>query len=221
MTAFDFIELYLEYDCLWTKNGRIDSAPAAARRERLDALQEAFGLAKSNINPKVAIRYSQGMKMISRAEKLAPFNNLQYFEEGEFLYDRPYENNLKLTTKIIRKVSELRPILSDRIREKKVDLQSIFQHLMAFRKEAFQMAHQEIWVNHIGFNVARFYVEYLEGKFKNAIKEHLGEIDHVLWLLLDPGKRDIDMATLQSKFNFPTDDLAAIDQAWQDELDAW
>ena len=46
---------------------------------------------------------------------------------------------------------------------------------------------------------------------------NLEEIDEVLWLLIDPQKRDVPITELISRFNYPDADLDKLDLDWRIE----
>ncbi|MEM9919672.1 MAG: hypothetical protein AAF990_16365 [Bacteroidota bacterium] len=99
MTAKDFLEKYLEYKTFWCFHHSKNSKPAKIRLKRLNSLLKAFEISKENINPSVNLKYSVTgkSKEWSRAEKLSKLNNLEYFEEGEFLNDREKVDNKQHT----------------------------------------------------------------------------------------------------------------------------
>ncbi|MCK8523497.1 hypothetical protein M0D21_18080 [Aquimarina sp. D1M17] len=66
-----------------------------------------------------------------------------------------------------------------------------------------------------GFAVGLIYSKYLQSELKKTINENLNKIDETLWLIIDPQKREIDLQTIKSEFQYPDVDLEEIDLNWR------
>ena len=68
-----------------------------------------------------------------------------------------------------------------------------------------------------GFSVGLVYSKYLQSELKKIILDNIEEIDETLWLIIDPQKREIDLETMKSKYNYQDVDLGKIDLEWRIE----
>ena len=218
MTAKDLLHKLLDYNYLWTRKDFLNDKPSVIRREQIESLLEAFGLSKKYVNPLVQIKYSiVGKKEeLSRAKQLNKLTNIQYLMQGEFLRDRPYEENQELTNRATNKIKELYKHAPEDRMKRPVDIGWIFNSLLNFRQEIYKVAYPNGGMLE-GFSVGLIYSQYLQSELKNHIQDNLEDIDNTIWLILDPQKREIDIEVLKSKFNYPDVDLDKIDLDWRVE----
>lgn len=218
MTAKDLLHKLLDYNYLWTRADFLNDKPSVIRRQQIESLLEAFELSKKYVNPLVQIKYSiVGKKEeLSRSKQLNKLTNIQYLMQGEFLHDRPYEENKELTERAIKKIKELYEHAPEDRMKRPVDLGWMFNSLLNFRQEIYKVAYPNGGMLE-GFSVGLIYSQYLQAELKGLIKDNLENIDNTLWLILDPKKRDIDVKELKSKFNYPDVDLDKIDLDWRIE----
>lgn len=216
MTAKDLLYKLLDYNYLWIRADLLNDKPSVIRRQQIESLLEAFGLSKKYVNPLKQIKYSiVGKKEeLSRSRQLNKLTNIQYLRQGEFLHDRAYEDNMELTDLALRKIRELYEHAPEDRMNRPVDIGWMFNSLLNFRQEIYKLAYpNEVMLE--GFSVGLIYSQYLQSELKNLIKENLGEIDNILWLIIDPKQREIDIEELKNKFNYPDVDLDKIDLEWR------
>ncbi|MGV6862220.1 MAG: hypothetical protein ACWA41_10630 [Putridiphycobacter sp.] len=218
MTAKDLLHKLLDYNYLWTRADLLNDKPSVIRRQQIEALLEAFGLSKKYVNPLVQIKYSiVGKKEeLSRAKQLNKLTNIQYLTKGEFLHDRPYEDNQELTERAINKIKELYEHAPEDRMKRPVDIGWMFNSLLNFRQEIYKVAYPNGGMLE-GFSVGLIYSQYLQSELKGLIEDNLDNIDNTLWLILDPQLREIDIEELKSKYNYPDVDLDKIDLDWRIE----
>ena len=216
MTAKDLLHKLLDYNYLWSRTDLINDKPSVIRRQQLESLLDAFELSKKYVNPLVQIKYYiVGEKeKSSRAKHLNKLTNIQYLQSGEFLHDRPYEENQELSDKATAKIKELYQHISEDYMERPVDIGWMFNSLLNFRQEIYKIAYPDGGMLE-GFSVGLIYSQYLQGELKNLIKNNLEDIDNTLWLILDPKQREIDVEELKSTFNYLDVDLDKIDLEWR------
>ena len=135
---------------------------------------------------------------------------LEYLLNGEFLYDREKEANKELSDRVITKIIDLYPELTDYIREKPVDIRWLFNDLLNFRQDVYEITYPNGGVLE-GFSTGLHYSFYLQGQLKEIIKNNLSDIDETLWLILDPAKRELG----KDEINYPEVDLDNIDLEWR------
>ena len=216
MTAKDLLHKILDYNYLWCRSDLLNDKPSVLRREQIESLQEAFGLTKKYVNPLVQIKYSIVGKKgeLSRAKQLNKLTNMQYLMQGEFLRDRPYEENKELAERATNKIKELYEHVPEDRMNRPVDIGWMFNNLWNFRQEIYKVAYPNEGMLE-GFSVGLIYSKYLQSELKKLIKNNLDDIDDTLWLILDPQKREIDIEELKSRFNYPDVDLDKIDLNWR------
>lgn len=212
MTAKDLLNKILDYNYLWSSPERKGSKPSIIRLSQIDALQEAFGLTKKYVNPFIQVKYHfTGEKQkLDRAQYLNKLTNLEYLLNGEFLYDREKEANKELSDRVITKIIDLYPELTDYIREKPVDIRWLFNDLLNFRQDVYEITYPNGGMLE-GFSTGLHYSFYLQGQLKEIIKNNLSDIDETLWLILDPAKRELG----KDEINYPEVDLDNIDLEWR------
>lgn len=218
MTAKDLLYKLLDYYHLWAKEDRLNDKPSVIRRQQIESLLDAFGLSKKYVNPLVQIQLiiPSKKKKLSRAEYLDKLTDIQYLMKGEFLHDRPYEENQELSERAINKIKELydyKEIRRDRS-SRPVDINWMFNNLLSFRQEIYNVTYPNGGMQE-GFSVGLTYSFYLQAELKNLITKNLDDIDNTLWLILDPKQREIDISILKSKFNYLDVDLDKIDLDWR------
>lgn len=218
MTAKDLLYKLLDYNYLWASASLKNDKPSVIRRQQIEALLEAFGLSKKYVNPLVQIKYYIAGKKgkLSRSKQLNKLTNIQYLTQGEFLHDRPYEENRELTERAINKIKELYEHPPENRMKRPVDIGWMFNSLLNFRQEIYKIAYPNEGMLE-GFSVGLIYSKYLQAELKSLIKDNLGNIDYTLWLILDPEQRDIDIEELKSKYKYPDVDLDKIDLDWRVE----
>lgn len=216
MTAKDLLHKLLDYNYLWTRTDLINHKPSVIRRQQIESLLNAFGLSKNYVNPLVQIKYSTLGKKgeLNRAKQLNKLTNIEYLQHGEFLNDRPYEENQELSDRATTKIKELYKQIPENIMNRPVNIGSMFNNLFNFRQEIYKVAYLNEGMSE-GFSVGLIYSQILQSKLKNLIKENLDEIDDTLWLILDPKQREINIEDLKNKFDYPDVDLNKIDLDWR------
>ncbi|WP_299438235.1 hypothetical protein [uncultured Aquimarina sp.] len=218
MTGKDLLYKYLDYQYLWSSPNRINDKPSQIRLKQLEALLEAFGLTKKYVNPLIQIKYSiLGEKeKLSRSQHLNKLTNVQYFEQSEFLYDREYKENNEVANRALNKIKELYKKPPESRISRPVDIKWMFNNLLNFRKNVFKITYP--WGGMLeGFSVGLIYSEHLQSNLKKIITDNIEEIDDTLWLIIDPKKRNFDLETMKSEFNYPDVDLDNIDLEWRIE----
>ncbi|MFT5816634.1 MAG: hypothetical protein ACI95K_000101 [Lentimonas sp.] len=218
MTAKDLLHKLLDYNYLWTRADLINDKPSVIRKQQIESMLNAFGLSKKYVNTLVQIKYSiVGKKEeLSRAKHLNKLTNIEYLRQGEFLNDRPYEENQELAEKALQKIKELYKNAPEDRLKRPVDIGWMFNNLLNFRQEIYKAAYPNEGMIE-GFSVGLIYSHYLQGELKTLIKNNLKEIDNTLWLILDPKQREIEIEELKSEFNYPDVDLDKIDLDWRME----
>lgn len=163
----------------------------------------------------IQIKYSIVGKKgeLARAKQLNKLTNIQYLIQGEFLHDRPYEENQELTVHAINKMKELYEHPPEDRMKRPVDIGWMFNSLLNFRQEIYKVAYPNGGMLE-GFSVGLIYSQYLQAELKSLIRANLDDIDNTLWLILDPQKREIDIEQLKSNFYYPDVDLDKIDLNW-------
>lgn len=216
MTAKDLLYKYFEYKYLWARADLLNDRPSIIRKNQIESLLDAFGLSKKYVNPFIQIKYSiVGKKEeLSRSIQLNKITNIEYLERGEFLFDRPYEENKELSNLAIKKISELYQGITDDRLKRPVDISWMFNNLLIFRQQIYKVGYPSEGMVE-GFSVGLIYSQYLKSKLKKIINYNLEEIDNTLWLILDPKKREIDIEELRTKFAYPDVDLDKIDLQWK------
>jgi hypothetical protein len=214
MTAKDLLYKILDYNYLWNTPYRINSNPAKVRLFQIEQLLDVFGLSKKFVNPSVQITYSNGdcNKEIERSKHLSKLTNLQYFMQGEFLFDREADANNELKEIALNKVKEIFHHLPERFFERRVDIGWMFNNLMGFRQEIYKVIYPDGGMSE-GFSIGLHYSKYLQHQLKDVIRKHLSEIDNTLWLIMDPEKRDFR----NEDIGFNEINLKRIDLNWEME----
>lgn len=218
MTAKDLLYKILEYNCLWSDTDLAKDKPSVIRKQQIESLLDAFGLSKKYVNPLIQIKYYIGRKKeeINRASQLNKLTDIEYLMRGEFLHDRPYEENHELSARAIKEIKKMdNNIPEDRL-NRPVDIGWMFNSLLNFRVKAYELAYPDEGMLE-GFSVGLMYSQHLQTILKKTILENLAEIDDTLWLILDPQRRDISIEELVSEFNYPDVDLNKIDFEWRIE----
>ncbi|WP_422092049.1 hypothetical protein [Tenacibaculum ovolyticum] len=216
MTSKDLLHKYLDYNCWWISADLVNDKPSIIRKKQIESLLDAFGLSKKYVNPLVQIKYSiVGKKEeLSRAKQLNKLTNIEYLKQGEFLHDRPYEENKELLDKVSKKIRKLYENVPEDRMKRPVNISWMFNNLLNFRQEIYKVAYPNEGMLK-GFSVGLIYSQYLQSELKNLIKSNLEEIDNTLWLILDPKQREVDIEELKSKYNYPDVDLDKIDLDWR------
>jgi hypothetical protein len=216
MTAKDLLHKLLDYNYLWIRTDLINDKPSVIRRQQIESLLNAFGLSKKYVNSMVQIKYSiiGEKEKLSRAKQLNKLTNIEYLIQGEFLHDRPFEENQELSDSAIKKIKELYKHAPEDRMKRPVDISWMFNSLLNFRQEVYKVTYPNEGMLE-GFSVGLIYSHYLQSKLKNLITENLEEIDNTLWLILDPKQREIDIKELKSKFGYPDINLEEIDLDWR------
>lgn len=214
MTAKDLLHKYLNYDYLWRMH--TEDEPSKIRLQQLTILFEVFNISTKNALPSPAnYLFIDADNLMSRKEYLSELTDLEYFELGEFLNDRPYATNKEVVKMATSAVGE---IMKHSIEGHKneIHITWLFSDLLSYRREAYRFSYPPGGMLE-GHSVGLYYSFYLQHKLREAIQPGLEEIDDVLWLLIDPQKRDIPLAELISRFNYPDADLDKLDLDWRIE----
>ena len=217
MTANDLLLKYLNYQNYWGKHA-VDSKPATKRLQQLGVLLEAFGITKKYMNPSVKVNYSilGDEQSFNRRQYLDRLTNLEYFQRGEFLKDRPDEENKLLIDKVSTVMCELYSV-SDELIRGKLHFSWLFNNLLQYRSELYRFTLTGSVGMLEGFSAGLLYSLYLQRKLNGIIKEHVEEIDETLCQLIDPKQRDFSKEELITKYNYPDVDLEKIDLEWERE----
>lgn len=214
MTAKDLLHKYLNYAYLWRVHK--EDEPSKIRLQQLNILFEVFNISTKNAVPSLTNYLSiDDDNIVARKEYLAEISDLEYFESGDFLEDRPYSTNKEVVNMA---TSAVGPIMERSIEgmRKEIHITWLFNNLLSYRKEAYGFAYPPGGMLE-GHSVGLYYSFYLQGKLAAAMQSTLEEIDEVLWLLIDPQKRDIPLAELINRFNYPDADLDKLDLDWRIE----
>ena len=216
MTAKDLLHKILDYKYLWSSPDRINEKPSRLRIAQIDSLQDAFGLSKKYVNPLVQIKYWTGgqKEKLTRSKHLNKLSNLDYLLKGEFLHDRPVDNNKELSQISTKRIKELFKSLPDEWINKPVDFGWMFNDLFNFRLAIYKVAYPSEGMLE-GFSVGLHYSKYLKSEIKKTINNNLGQIDDTLWMILDPEKKDIEINVLENEYNYKNNDLEKIDLEWR------
>lgn len=216
MTAKDLLYTYFEYQSIWSHEDRMYEYPAKVRMEQLEALQTAFGLTKAHIGfwQRARLFFKGKRRELSRAKHLNRLSNLEYLGQGEFLHDRPYEDNSEVLEMAGNKIKELYFDLPEEMLNRRISIGWMFNDLMQFRQKIHTALypHEEMLD---GFYVGLKYSQYLQSELKKVILDNLDPIDDVLWMILDPEKRDIPIDTLIAEYAYPDVDLEKVDLEWK------
>lgn len=212
MTAKDLLYKYIEYACDWSTEKEFPSS--SFRLRQIEAMLEAFELTKKYADPHRDVTYfdSNGGQQ-TRAEYLDELTDLEYFEQCEFIDERPEEVYKELIDHVIKIEVEPRKSLKS-IRDKRIDPGTIFGALLSFRLDIYRLIHNHGYQLE-GYNVAFAYAMRLRWNLIDTLNKNLDEIDEILWLLIDPQKRDIPLETLVSRFNYPDVDLGEHDRQYR------
>lgn len=214
MTAKDLLHKYLNYDHLWRVH--TGDEPSKIRLQQLNILFEAFDLSAKNAVPSAANYLSVDAEyMPARKEYLAEVSDLEYFECGEFLNDKPYNINKEVVKMATTAIGDMKEHTIEG-RRNAIHITWLFSDLLDYRRRAYALAWPPGAMME-GYSVGLYYSHYLQHKLTGAIQSNLQEIDEVLWLLIDPQKRDIPLAELISKYNYPDADLDKLDLDWRIE----
>jgi hypothetical protein len=213
MTVKDLLHKLLDYRYIWVLPQHIRSKPAEIRREQIEALQEAFGLTKKNVNLSNQITYSVNGETLERATHLKSVTNMQYLVRGEFLHDRPKEQNEELTQRVKTVICELYPHIPVEQMDRFMHIPWIFNNLFNFREEIYKVSFRDAGPVE-GFSAGLSYSHHLKRKLKEVIKNNVEEIDETLCLILDPTKRTLEKRELVERYNYPDVDLEMLDGEW-------
>ncbi len=215
MTAKDLLHLYVEYKQSWEG---MDAKPAKVRYDRLMAMQKAFGLAKPRqlLNPEriITTNIRGTSESLTYEEKVNKLSQIEYFEQGEFLNERPYEQNQEVINMAMDNVNKHFPKLRKRYLKKPVDIRWLYNRLLLFRLDIHRFTIPEAGFLE-GFSVGLFLGMVLMDDLKGLIKEKLTPIDDLIHLILDPEKKEASLDTLVKKYNYPDVDLASIDRKFE------
>lgn len=215
MTAKDLLYKVLDYQHYWAARPQSQSTPAVLRLAQIEALQVAFGLSKQAVNPNVQIMYNRH----DRAYHLNTLSTLEYLLQGEFLRDRPEEVYEAVATRARTTVCALYGFSPDDRLARRPHLSWLYNYLLHYRQALYGVSLPERGMLE-GFAVGLLYGQELANRVKAVIQTSTGEMDDVLWELLDPAKRDIPTADLTQHFNYREIDFESIDLAWRmEELD--
>jgi hypothetical protein len=215
MTAKDLLYKVLDYQHSWAARPLAHATPALLRLAQIEALQTAFGLSKQAVDPNVQVTYNRH----NRAYHLNTLSTLDYLLQGEFLRDRPEETYEALAQRARTTVCALYGFSPDDRLARRPHLNWLYNYLLGYRQALYSVSLPERGMLE-GFAVGLFYGQELANRVKAVIQLNTGEIDEVLWELLDPAKRDIPTADLTQHFGYRVIDFEAIDLAWRmEELD--
>jgi hypothetical protein len=212
MTAKDLLHKYLNYAYLWRMH--TEDEPSKIRLQQLNILLEVFNISKKNAQSST-VRYitSDSSKSKTREQHIAELTELEYFERGDFLHDRPYDTNKEVVNKATSAVGEIEKH-SIEGHKNQIHISWLFSDLLNYRKDAYRFAYPPGGMLE-GHSVGLYYSFYLQHKLASSMQPGIDEIDEVLWLLIDPQKRDIPLAELISRFNYPDADLDKLDLDWR------
>ncbi|RPD50228.1 hypothetical protein DNI29_05375 [Hymenobacter sediminis] len=217
MTAKDLLQKILDYRYLWASSYASDK-PATIRLAQINTLLEAFGLTKKHVNPLMQVKYSiLGKKQeLERSHYLNGLTNLEYVLKGEFLRDRPYEENQELITQALITMREIYPHVPEEHMVRPVNIGWMYNWLLNFRQQVYEVAYPNRGMDE-GFSVGLLYGKELGNKLKDLIRDNTECIDNVLWLILDPLKRDIEIEKLIQQYGYQDVNLDSIDLEWRIE----
>lgn len=230
LTAKDLLYKAFDYGGLWNNSRKMKaSQPSIARKAQLDVLFAAFGIDKKNAsaatqfpvetaeNETVIMIYSTSTnpKSMNRLEYIKSLTNFEYFSSGEFLADRDRTKYEAAISQITALTQSLVPVSTNETKKHPFNLVELFYNLYNFRLSARHMYdisdHYEV-IDEL--SPERAYIYLQRKKFIDSLNLHFTEVDEMLCLLIDPGKRSFDAAAI----NYPNYDLAAMDAAWKKEF---
>lgn len=200
MTAKDLLHKFIEYESFWDEK----SKPGMIRIKQIESLQSAFHLMKPDSLQNDSFRF----------EWLEDLDNVDYLY-GDFIEDRPESSFDEIKKKAVEKLKKIVPNQSEDfffLENKRIEI--IYNNLVSFRIQTHKFLSHE---DHIleGIDAGFYYSETLIEGVKEKVRESLYEIDDLLWSILDPLKRDIELNTLIEKFNYPEDNLEYIEAEWK------
>jgi hypothetical protein len=212
MTAKDLLYKVLDYQHGWAARPLAQATPALLRLGQIEALQAAFGLSKQAVDPAVQVTYNRH----DRAYHLNTLSTLDYLLQGEFLRDRPEEVYADLAQRARTTVCARYGFSPDDRLARRPHLNWLYNYLLHYRQALYNVSLPERGMLE-GFAVGLLYGQELANRMKAVIQLNTGEIDDVLWELLDPTKRDIPTVDLTQHFGYRIIDFEAIDLAWRME----
>ncbi|MCS3796796.1 hypothetical protein [Niastella sp. OAS944] len=214
MTAKDLLHKYLNYAYLWQVH--TEDEPSKIRLQQLNILFEVFNISTKNAVPSSANYLSVGTDdIMSRKDYIAELTDLEYFTLGEFLNDRPYATNKEVVKMATSAIGEIKERTIEGFKNE-IHITWLFSSLLEYRSDVYRFTYPPSGMME-GYSVGLYYSFYLQGKLRQTIESNIEEIDEVLWLLIDPQKRDIPLTELISRFNYPDADLDKLDFDWRIE----
>lgn len=134
--------------------------------------------------------------------EITSLDDIHYLYDGYLIFTKNYKVDKELDT--ILKNSNQKEINS------RSDLQQLFRKLFVFRSKVFNLR------SSAGFdlgnsNTGRNYADLLIHEYLNSIEINIETIDNILGKLLLPNINSIDINMLIEKYNYPTDDIIAIE----------
>lgn len=229
LTSKDLLYKALDYDGFWNTSKRMkDSKPSKSRKAQLDKLFNGFGITKKNarvqsqvpreVNTNLTVRTvystSRNPKSMSRIEYIKTLTDFQYFTQGEFIADidrAKYQNSIE---QIISTTKTIFPERLKIIEKGPINLVRLFSNLYNFRLSVYHMFKYSFSQKMSEkFSIEDDYSLYLRKKFMESMANNLSEVDEVLCMLIDPGKRKLK----EDEINYPHFDLKAIDEEWLNE----
>lgn len=220
MNAKDLLHKYLDYKCFWSDHYHVRSKPANIRLNQISILLESLGILKANVNPNLKIKYlvQKNPFAISRSDKILDLSELEYFETGEFLHDRDFNENKDLIQKI-EKLGKSKSYTDYQLQHffrGNFSLIHLFEDLLSFRREIFKVTNPPKNIGS-GLDLAIDFGRVKSEKLKKLIRENTSEIDEILCLLIDPKKQEISKEELIQKFKYQDVDLKEIDLKYRTE----
>lgn len=218
MNAKDLLYLYLDYHINWVRTNLTDEMPARIRKQQLESLLCAFGIYKEVLPPPSILDslFKKKPKTLSVTTLIRNHVNIKYFSTGDFLNDRPYEDNQELITQANDKVRELYEGISEHRLKRPFRIHSLFMSLFNFRQDLYKVAYPTRGMME-GFLVEVAYSNFLQSEIKHTIDNNVDNIDNTLCLLIDPRRREFTIEELQHTYNYPDVDLDKIDLEWRIE----
>jgi hypothetical protein len=207
MTAKDLLYKILEYKYLleFQDEYTIESEILGAE---IAALQEAFGLSKDCIDPTKRVTcVFRGVQVEStRAFELRDLSDFKYLTGGIFLEDRQVEKNKTFTSKVIKLCKQFD---SSKTQDQYQawagspgGIKNIFREFLNFRQQIFNISYTGKKPTGES-SVSVLYIGYTKNRFNEVLLNHLDEIDDILWVILDPEKRDLSLDMLRREFKYP------------------
>jgi len=197
MTAKDLLRKVFDYQYLWALPQRLNSKPAMIRRAQIESLQMALGLSQKNFN-----------------SDLKSLSAIEYLVRGQFLLDRPMEQNSEIADRVAFTIRQISP---HSFEEKTIDpgnIQWMFIDLLNFRFEIYKLTYPNSETVEV-ISPGLLYSQYLQHQIQEMIKNNLEEIDETLWILLDPERRTFSKQALVEDYAYPEEDLTKIDHEWR------